>query len=415
MKIRILLFSLAFILSNGLLFAQVQEVSVGPAYTQQAYYSFSTGETQVISNDAWDIAFTNQGGQDAGVLINESGSLGGETLSLFLSASTEWADTIIDDGQFVDSLRLYNTEDSWSEGAFNSIKDTADVFDYGWGAYNPTSHAVEGSKVFVIKLRNGDLKKFQVTDLTSGTYSFRYANLDGSEEIVSAISKSSDSNQALMLYSLSTGEEVDFPSDFDLVFQRYTTDLDAGDGTTVSYTVTGVLSGPNVEVAEASGVDPTTVNEGDYSEEYVSDLTAIGHDWKSFDFALGWVINQELAYFVKTASGEKYKLVFYDFEGSSTGTVTFEITEVISSSVQSQFTSDSRIEIYPNPFVNHISIGTDSAISTNYQFFDISGKVLMTGSFVGTKDLQLGHLSDGPYVLRLIQGDVITTRRIVKH
>ena len=64
--------------------AQIDQVSVGASYSQQAYYSVSTGEVEVVENEAWDIAFSAAGQQDAGIFLNESVSFMAAPLQVFL-------------------------------------------------------------------------------------------------------------------------------------------------------------------------------------------------------------------------------------------------------------------------------------------------------------------------------------------
>ncbi|GLR16935.1 T9SS type A sorting domain-containing protein [Portibacter lacus] len=415
MIFRILHFLLLFIgFSIGLVNGQIDQVSVGEGYSNQAYYSLSTGEVTVLSNEAWDIAFTNQGGTDAGILINESSTSGSEAIGLFLTAETDWNVEIVDEGQFPDSIKIYNSEQNWSEGAFNSVKDTSSVLDFGWGLYNPSNHVIEGNRIFVIKKRDGVLLKFQVESLSSGTYTFKYAHLDGSNEQVKTVSKNSELDNSLILFSLNTGETLDMPTDFDLIFQRYTTDLDAGDGTIIPYTVTGVLSGPGVEVAKAEGVDPENVLEADYADQYSNSLTAIGHDWKGFDFALGWVIPDDRAYFVKNSKGEKYKIVFYDFEGSSTGTTTLEKTVLLSSAISTIDNSNIDIKVYPNPFTHSVIVSTGSDNDAEVQLYDIEGKLLLSKNFNRQIKLETENLISGQYLLKISQDDHFITKQIIK-
>jgi hypothetical protein len=70
---------------------------------------------------------------------------------------------------------------------------------------------------------------------------------------------------------------------FDLFYGRYVASVyDPGLELDVPYNVTGILSGPGVQVAEADGVDPETVDYTDYQDSLRSELDIIGHDWKFF-------------------------------------------------------------------------------------------------------------------------------------
>ena len=59
--------------TNSVLTAQtVIQVSTGTGYAKFSYYKLNDGATQQVNNDAWDIAFSNLGVQQAGIFVNES-------------------------------------------------------------------------------------------------------------------------------------------------------------------------------------------------------------------------------------------------------------------------------------------------------------------------------------------------------
>ena len=134
--------------------AQIDQISVGPNYSEQAYYSLSTGAIETVSNESWDIAFSAEGQQDAGVILNESVTFMSTPMQVFLADTDDWAETINSTNLFVDSVSLHNPDINWTEGAFNTVKDPSSPFDFGWGAYNPQTNIVEGTKIFVIKKRD---------------------------------------------------------------------------------------------------------------------------------------------------------------------------------------------------------------------------------------------------------------------
>ena len=51
---------------------QFREVTCGPNYTLSTYFKFGNEESISLEHNAWDIAFTAQGMQDAGIFINEA-------------------------------------------------------------------------------------------------------------------------------------------------------------------------------------------------------------------------------------------------------------------------------------------------------------------------------------------------------
>ena len=80
---------------------------------------------------------------------------------------------------------IYNSDNSWADGAFNINANSSNPMDLGWGIYGTITHHVTGDSLNVIKLSNGAYKKLQILKLSSSNYDFRYANIDGTNEIVS--------------------------------------------------------------------------------------------------------------------------------------------------------------------------------------------------------------------------------------
>ncbi len=407
-----LFLSIAF---KSYLNAQILEVSVGPSYSQQAYFDISSGETIQIENDAWDIAFSNAGVQDAGIFINESSSLMETGLKLFVTDITDWNQTIDDISSFNDEAILYNQKENWIEGAFNSIKDPQSPFDYGWGEYNPALNVVEGNKIFVIQDRQGDFLKLTITSLIDGVYSFKYANLDGTNEISKTIAKNDAGENSLVYFSLRDEQIVSIPYNYDLIFQRYSTSIDDGNGTLVDYTVTGVLLGPNTKGVVAQGVDPANVTESDYKDLYSSSPKTIGHDWKFFDFNIGWIIDSERAQFVKTKHGELFKIVFYDFEGSSTGITTLEKTSLgLVNNIDKDFSS-LNIEIFPNPASDFLTI-SGQAKNAELLILDGAGKLILAKKLQAPHDkINIQNLSSGLHRLLIINEDEIASKPVIIH
>lgn len=345
--------------------AQIEEIAYGPNYTQQVYYKLSDGSAVNVANTDWDLAFTTIGFQDAGIHLNEAAGSQGAALELYLAPTSDF-DALIDPETL--GARLYNDEESWNFGAFNAVREAGNFADFGWGQYNPSSNQVVGNKVFVLKLRDGNYKKLEISSLIGTAYNFRHANLDGSEEVQLTLDKSDFPNSGLAFFSLSSGSAlstVPSTSDWDLLFTRYVTSLDdgSGTGTILDYLVTGTLSGQGVEVAKAEGIDPTTVDHTEYANDYLSALDVIGYDWKGFDLGtFSWIIPLDRAYFVKTAEGRIWKLIFFDFEGASTGTVVFEKTDLgLVSAVDSPEGLLSDFTVFPNPVVGEATIALSLA------------------------------------------------------
>jgi len=394
---------------------QVEQVSTGAGYSLQAYYTLESGDVEQVNNEDWDIAFSNAGDIDAGIFINESAAFMQGALALYLSDKTDWDETITDVSVFDDGVRLYNPKQNWTEGAFNRVADENNPLDYGWGAYNTETHVIEGDKIYVLEQRNGSYLKLQIQQLVGGEYQFRYAGLDGSDEVSATVSKNENSGEDLLFYSLRDQQMVDVPiAGADLVFKRYFAPLDDGSGNTLQYSVTGILLAPGTEAVVADGVDPQTVLESDYSDQYSAVPTVIGHDWKEFDFSAGWQLDFDRVHFVKTREGDIYKVYLFDFEGSSTGITTLEKTYLTTVNNDEVLEENTAIKLFPNPAQHQIQIeGLEPGAEV--QIFDNSGQLRVKRTAKSMQEqLEIEGLEQGLYHLVVRQKGAVSIHNFAK-
>ncbi|MEM1326800.1 MAG: hypothetical protein AAGI23_12640 [Bacteroidota bacterium] len=311
-----------------------KQLSLGEGYGQHIFYDLDTETSVVVENDAWDLAFTTIGFQDAGVHFNEASSntftAPKPSLEVYLADAANFNALTEFDTTF---KRLYNDEESWIYGAFN-VDRTANTLDYGWGTYDPTIRRVVGDELFIIKLRSGNFIKFELVSLDLTTYNIRYANLDGSNLKTFSFDKNSVDG-SLAFFSFATNDLVDLDIEgFDLLYTRYNSPAEHPDDSildSLDYDVTGFLSGLGVSIAEVSGKKPEEVTDADAANTSTR-LDVIGYDWKRFDFNDGWVMPDDLSYVVRSNEGKLYHLVFIDFEGITTGTTTFSAETFVSAS-----------------------------------------------------------------------------------
>ncbi len=412
-------------MTSALCAQEMQQVSTGTSYSLQSYANLEAGTERQVSNNAWDIAFTVTP-DDAGIWINESvGSAAGlMPIGLYYTLSGDFSETP-DPGVFT-QFPLMNIERTWAYGAFNEIRSPQDPDDYGWGYFDSGNQEIVGINVFVVRLRDDSFLKIQIQSLSGGVYTFRYANLDGSNEITRTIAKADHPGKLMAYYSFATNDVVDIEpaGGFDLLFCRYTSLLeDPGGGDPVPYLVTGILSGPDVEVAQADGIDPATVMYEDYQGDLSPDLEMIGYDWKSFDLgALAWVLVDDRVYFVKTASGRVWKIFFTAFGGSSTGTATFEKTDLgILSSVHDALSPLSTLDVFPNP-ANHeahvlFSVKSDTEHAAQLQIMDTSGQIISHYDVavvpgLNAITLPLDGIPQGMYYVNVLTGGHNTMQKI---
>ncbi|MEL7122271.1 MAG: HmuY family protein [Bacteroidota bacterium] len=345
-----------FILFLSVTHAQ-ELVSTGPSYGNMVFYSFQEGTIASHAHTTWDIAFAVTPG-GGGVFVNEAAGIdprGGNMpeVKLYLPTGTDYA-TVDTTGM----TRIFNNEVDWNEGGFNHVKSAQNPFDLGWGNYNPESRNVNGSRVFVLKLRDDTFKKIEIQSLISGVYTFRYADLDGNNEEVKTLSKSDYPGKSLAFFSIVDGNGYDFePESWDLMFTPYTTPIAEGP-VTLDYQVMGVLSGVGVEVARLEGVDPDTVNYINYEDQYSDTLDVIGYDWKSFDrISFEWIMPSDRVYFVKTIDNNLWKLIFTDFEGSTTGVTTIEKSLETTLTNTNDFSKNfESFTVYPNPTAGEVNL-----------------------------------------------------------
>jgi len=404
--------------------AQTIQISSGQAYLKQTFYSLTNDATTTINNADWDIAFTVFGQQDAGVFINEAAGTGVPPqvpLKLFKSSSSVFADvnmaSILKDS-------IYNDELSWSYGAFNSERNPANPFDYGWGIYNTGSKKVEGNKVYILKLRDGSFKKIEIQNLNLTVYTFRHANLDGSNEQIVTIDKSKFPGKTLAYYSFAKNEvkDVEPAGGFDLLYTRYSSTVVQNNVPTL-YPVLGILTGRGIQTAKATGVDPTKVSAQDFAAKFEKRTDVIGYDWKTFTLATNsWSIPADLAYFVKLRNGDVYKIVFVDFEGSATGIATFEKTFIGKlTSVSGNNAGEIRLNVFPTVADDVLNIAFDNRYSEKFEYtiYDLSGRIIRSASIdvqagFQVNTLDISELNSGNYLLSLRSDKGLSTAKFIK-
>lgn len=241
------------------------------------------------------------------------------------------------------AFELMNSDTSWDFGAFNVTNDATNAFDLGWGTYDFVTHIIYGDSVYFIKVGATDYRKIKIESLSSGTYNFRFANLDGSNEIVVALSKSAFQGKFFAYYSLLNNLSIDREpvyNAWDLTFCQYLAI------NPVMYKVTGVLSNDSVFVEKAYPVDVNTANSG--AGTLAGEINAIGYDWKAFDLnSSAWIISDSLVYFVTDRQNAVWKMVFTGFDGATTGNFYFDRVAVASGLIENS--TIKTFGFYPNP------------------------------------------------------------------
>jgi hypothetical protein len=351
----------------GKIFSQTEEsVITGASYVNEVYYSFNKGSIKTAARTDWDIAFTTNV-FDISILAN-TGVTGCELYT--------YPKGKIDDWESVDTTGMkwkpmYNSLDSWEEGAFtmNALGHP----DYGWGIYNMGTHEIIGDSIFIIKLSTGDYKKLAIVKKisTQNQWIFKYENLDNTNLVEVTFDADDYPNRNFIHYSLNTEAFIEQePTDYwQLLFTKYY-------DYTIPYYVTGILSDPNVLVQQVDDVDQATFET--YDNELFNDsvINEIGSDWKTFN-GTSYDLDNDRVYFVHDTTDihSFWKLYFTGFSGSSTGTYTFMKENL-------GYTGISEIEavstIYPNPTKDNINLIYAIDGKTNISIYDITGKLVFS-------------------------------------
>ncbi|MBL57103.1 MAG: hypothetical protein CMP61_07950 [Flavobacteriales bacterium] len=392
--------------------AQITDtVSLGAEYVNDVYYSLENNEVKTVERD-WDIAF-QVSGMSSTIRIN--GASGTELYNYPNGDISHWSS--IDTSGISSWTKYYNSDSSWSKGAFSQT--SSGMFDLGWGIYNMSTHYVTGDSLFIIKLSNLEYKKLWIDRLASGVYYFKYSDLDGSNEVLDTLKKDDYINKNFGYYSIQNEVEIDREPDntsWDLVFTKY------GKAITPSYYmgVTGVLGNDGVSVNEVSGIhneDADTLN-----TSFSNSISVIGYDWKTYDYLTRqYSANDSLTYFIKAKDSQLWKLVFTGFGGSSSGNFYFT-KEKITSSVGTQELNISSVGTFPNPASNLLNIVFDqkNADESKIDIYNISGVKIYSNTIQGhrginTLKLNVDNYASGLYMINISsQGGSILSKIMVK-
>ena len=391
----------------GNLSAQVaDQVTLGQGYTEQSFYSLQDGEVSNISNTDWDLAFLTEG-LNSSILINDNRNT---MLYLYSNNVSDWA-TVDTTGLTWEPL--HNSEVNWKKGAFTQTQNSSDPFDYGWGQYaGPPTHIVSGNRIFILAMGNGEFKKVIIESLDFGVYNFKYANLDGSNEVIESVNNADFTNKNFWYYSIQNEEVIDrepATESWDITFTPYSSEVAPG----LNYLVVGALHNLGVSASQASGVPVDDANWSDYP--MAEDINIMGADWKYFDMDnFVYVIEEDLSYFVQDIEGNVWQLVFTGFGGSSTGSI--EFTKELISVTGLDESSLIDFSVFPNPSNGRLDvilpIEMDQAY---YTVVDAQGRAIVsdtwTGGFQHTLDLY--DVPSGIYLLQIEMNGAIGQETIV--
>ncbi len=389
----------------------------GAGNTEMVFYQLSTGSNTTASNADWHLALSVQPSQfpsntlqGASLRINEANGVKVYEIPGFTADSFSVA---VDTAGYHTWLQVHDSDTLLNAGALNTGYNISSFF-YGWGSYaGPPTHNVVGSKVYLFTFPGGEMKKFLVNDLDKDTaWNVQYADLDNSNLQHEMVNKKAFLGKQYVYLDMLTNtlrDKEPLAGDWDLQFLKYAaTDVMPGS----VYSVTGVWVNKGISAAKAEGVDVSNNNYGAYPLS--TQLNAIGWNWKQYDNQNSvYVIQDSLAYFVQTKSGDIYKVVFTGYD-AATGAINF-YKELIPATGIQEYTS-TQFTVFPNPVANELFIRSDVSIAhQEITMTDMSGRVVMktTGDAGVLTSIPTGNLANGCYLLKITDRQQQYIQRVV--
>lgn len=381
-------------------------VQMGAGYANDIFYSMATGEVQASNRTNWDIAFFTST-WSAGIIINEGN---GVALRVYPNADTAGWNSVDTTGLSTWPA-LYNSPDLWEDGAFN--RSATNHPDYGWGVYNTITHNVVGDSIYILTFFDGSAMKIWIEQKisTENTYQFRYANLDGTDEVAETVVCTDYTDKNFLYYSLHTQEVIDrepASDSWDLLCTKYIAMLPGN----VPYPVTGVLMNHNVP---ASRFDEVAPDFNDWSSApFDSTKVPIGYNWKYFDMGtFTYVVEDSIAFFVSDKETNVYKLVFTAFD-YTVGKFVFSKSVVSPAGINSPEKED-QFRVYPNPASGQVTLQLEAGVKADaVSVIDLTGRVVYRSSQVDpVTTLDLGDVPGGLYLINLQVGNDILVQKLM--
>lgn len=224
--------------------------------------------------------------------------------------------------------KLYNSYETWMQGAFDANRDTSNAMDFGWGSYDVSTHLITGDSIYIIKTMDGDYKGISIDQISSGVYSVTYSDLDFSNKVTKTLDRSSYGTKNYFFYSIDNDVVKDLEpatASWDILFTKYPTFI-PGYG---AYPVAGVLHNDGVKASQVEFTTGGSFSATDTVAFPLSEnISTIGYEWKN---AFAGIVYDTLGYVVKDQMGNINKLQFTKYGGSASGKMVFEVNGVADS------------------------------------------------------------------------------------
>lgn len=394
----------------------IDTVSLGAGYANQKWYSLQNDEQGSAPKNNWDIAFDASG---FGTSIHINSIIGTMLWTYPMADTTGWASL---DTSGINSWKMkYNSDTTWTIGAFDKGAVLSNPNDVGWGIYNSITHIITGDSLFVIKLSSGAYKKLWIKNVAGGGYNFQYADLNGSNLQTQFLAKSNYTGKNFGYFSIQTNTALNrepvASANWDLLFTQYTAFIPT------PYTVGGVLSNKGVKVAQANNVSTPTSYSNWPAHSYATAINEIGYDWKAF--STSWQLVQDTVYFVQSKAGDIWKLRFTGFGGSGNGNYIFAKEKLSSVGItELDGNLSASIAVYPNPSngenVTLIYNFEKNFSKAEYTLYDLSGRLIQSENLNSNNGLfshtiNTAGLNTGLYIVSVtIDQKTIQQKIIIK-
>lgn len=430
MKAKLLLASVISLGIQQMNFAQVDSngyttvsMSMGTSYQNRVFFDFSSNTSISQAADTWDIAFYRNSTMDKGIKVNDA-----KNITVYqVSANPSDFDAVLPSQKSTWGNPVYNPDQTTriQDGAFDSSTLLpSGPFNFGWGNYNIATHKVQGQVVFVLDYGNENYYKFFINEFSAG-YSFKYAQWNGTSwnpTQTKLLTNGSD-DAFFNYFSFTTGEKVNNmeppKANWDLMFTRYYTNY-VYSGGSMMYKMAGVIQNPSVTVARVQPeTQATSTANLPASSAFLGTITAVGHSWKPTSGAP----LADVVYYLKQGS-DYYRMYFITNEGASTGNMYFKYKNITSTLGVKEIGKKAVFGIYPNPTTadKKVTVLFDvkerAENKGSVEVFDLSGKKVYHAELTNQEgfykqDLNLFHLLNGNYLVKITYGGQTETKKLI--
>lgn len=397
--------------------AILDSVIMGASYANEVYYKLSDGaKSAQVAND-WHLGFATDA-FSATIITNAglpSPGMGAPGMSVAIWPGGTNADfETVDTTGFSTWPKLFDDSISFELGAFN--QNSTGGMDYGWGAYNVSTHVIAGDSVYIVKVGTVAYK-VDIIKRQSGTYTIRYANVADASGTEVQIAASSYSTKDFVFFNLADGQVKDRELEgWDLWATKY---YDWYNGAYPNQVVTGILTHPRWEVAVVEAGAGNQANHTDFSGgNFSTDKNEIGQAYKLLA-GMSWVVTDSKVYYLRNEDGDVWKWYPTAFVGTSQGKTVFYKQQMAFAGIETQ--EIQFVDIFPNPAQDQLTVVFDSKANSadiivrNQMGQIVTFENINTATGVTQQKLDISALAKGLYYVEVSQNGSTTVKNVVKY